>query len=867
MGAERIARSGTSPTPGGAKRRWILMLAVIVIGASADGSVCASSGFAAADASRNCTEFPGTEASPGFRAYLPNCRAFEMVTPSYEGGSPALWTFLRPPPLSSDGEHVLGQNFAGGNTENDEESGFEFGAIYEFSRTPTGWSTESLEPPASLSARRDFVEASADLSHSLWKLVVQSGAGEEVPFGEGNGYILAVREGKGSGGSCPAGSVPVPRACFTEVGPADPPESTKSEFGPGFSGLTFVGASRDLGHILLRMQAKGKLLWPGDKTREGDESLYEYTGTGNREPVLVGVKNSGQLDGKPHLNEDAELMSECGTLLGSAGEASAYNAVSADGEIIYFTALHGSCTTPEVNELYARVNGVKTVAISEPSKEDCAECIEGSKVNAEFQGASEDGSKVFFTTEQELVPGQKGENIYEYSFDAEKGHRITLVSAGSTEPQVQGIARISEDGSRVYFLAKKVLTTVPNGNGERAKEGGYSLYVYDASGDGTSFVATLMTGAEAQSVEAQATEEDEKPIKEEEGECKRFFEEARKERGEECEGEVKRLKEALPGKVAAKLAEEVDSKTGVTAKDERRPFETTANGEFLAFVNGRDLTGGEDTSTVSQVFEYDAQTEKIVRVSAGQKSSAFPEGYNDNGNTTSGEDAPRILAPEYVDDMAPTEAASALSLSEDGTVVFTSPDALTPGAVPGREIEVVEGRPTHIENVYEYREGNVYLISPADEAAPLHVSKASRLLGTDESGDDVFFFTTDSLVPQDTDTQASWYDARVGGGFPAPPSPSSCEGDSCQGPLSPTPFSAVSGGSATQTPGENVPPAVSTTTTLKPKSKPSTRAQRLAKALNACKKIPTKRRAACNRLARERYGHFVRSTKGPRRSN
>ena len=41
--------------------------------------------------------------------------------------------------------------------------------------------------------------------------------------------------------------------------------------------------------------------------------------------------------------------------------------------------------------------------------------------------------------------------------------------------------------------------------------------------------------------------------------------------------------------------------------------------------------------------------------------------------------------------------------------------ALTPLAIAGRE----SISNYHPENVYEYREGNVYLISPVDEAAPL----------------------------------------------------------------------------------------------------------------------------------------------------
>ena len=51
----------------------------------------------------------------------------------------------------------------------------------------------------------------------------------------------------------------------------------------------------------------------------------------------------------------------------------------------------------------------------------------------------------------------------------------------------------------------------------------------------------------------------------------------------------------------------------------------TPDGRFLVFTSFRDLTP-DDTSTVQQVFEYDAQTGGLVRVSVGE------DGFNHNGN-------------------------------------------------------------------------------------------------------------------------------------------------------------------------------------------------------------------------------------------
>jgi hypothetical protein len=781
--------------------------------------LCATPALAAGDANRqHCSESSGTESSPGFRSYLPDCRAYELVTPPYEGSQPPRWTFGAPPPVSADGQHLLGLDLAGfAGTENEEQNGFEVGAIYEFSRTPSGWSTESLEPPASLAGRRGFVTASTDLSHSLWELAIQSSEGEEVT--EPTGYTYAVREVIAGGG-----------ARFVGVGPSDSPTA------PGHPNeLRFGGASGDLTHILFAIApANAQQFWPGDRTRAGAHSLYEYVGTGNREPVLVGVKNAGALGGKAHLNEGAELVSECGTILGSAGEGSAYNAVSVDGAVVYFTALHVegcSGSQPTVNEVYARISGSQTVAISEPPPADCKLCDTSSRRSAVFQGASDDGSKMFFLSEQKLLAGAKGENLYEYDFHAEEGKRVALISA-----DVAGVARISEDGSHAFYVANDVLTTRPNGNGEAAREGDYNLYAYDTSTGKLSFVAILVTRGEEQELGQELMVN-----------C-----------GKENPAFRKECEEAIP----RRLAEQIEARTGVTRQDSSRPFEASFDGGFLVFTNARRLTGGEDTSTVGQVFEYNTQREKLVRASIGEcpapaTECAFSERTNNNGNTTNSENAAKILAPNYLGGLQPTEAASARSLSEAGAVAFTSADALTPQAIEGRE-NVYSYEPEGVGNCMS-ASGCVYVISAGDEAVPLKAGAFSRLLGMDRSGSDVFFFTTDSLVPQDTDTQASWYDARIGGGFPAPVSPAGCLGDACQGPLSATPATPSAG--STGTAEGNLAPPLSNPVV---RPKPLTRAQKLAKALKACKKKPTRQRAACAKRARKQYAPAKKKVKGKR---
>ena len=107
--------------------------------------------------------------------------------------------------------------------------------------------------------------------------------------------------------------------------------------------------------------------------------------------------------------------------------------------------------------------------------------------------------------------------------------------------------------------------------------------------------------------------------------------------------------------------------------------------------------------------------------------------------------------------------------------------------------------------------GCLYLISTGQSAQPSYFGDAS------ESGDDVFFFTRQSLVSQDQDLNVDVYDARVDGGIPTqnpPPPPAPCTDEtSCRTSSDPPPvFDAPS--SATITGEANLGPQ------LDPKPKP-----------------------------------------------
>jgi Tol biopolymer transport system component len=725
---------------------------------------------------------------------LPDCRAYELVTPPFKYGQ-----IVGRPIVTTSGSSVafvsLGEfNEAANDVTSD-------GGTYVDSRGVSGWSSLPVSDSAEQfqfglafngggsSQRGETVDFNPDLSQSLFAAAPISG--KPIDF-------RLYRRTTATG-------------AFTEIGPFISPSQVASWTSPeedGAPGLRYAGATHDLSHVFYTefKSLIHSFYWPGDVTVT-NSSLYEYSGTDNSEPVLVGVA-PGPEEAKARPVEHPELISQCGTLPGSAegGDGALldeYNAISTlpaseEGHIVFFTALakssacehEGGVVGPPVDELYARIDGSHTVAISEPSAADCAACVLTSPQQAVFQGASADGSKVFFVSQQELFGGSKGEsgnNLYEYNLDAPNPHeKLSFVASGlasySGGAPLAGVVRVTEDGSRVYFVSEdRGLATNSDAKGRTAveEESSDNLYVYDGETGRTTFITALSPG----------DREDWGPA-------------------------------------------------------DVRPVEATPDGRYLLFSSVNDLTP-DSSGTGSQIYRYDAQSGELARISVGEG------GFNDNGNDGL---SSSIQAPAY--NVASAEP-SLTDISDDGSkVVFASSGALTPQALNEACALEQEGACiSSASNVYEWEGGHVYLLSDGRDTHAVAEQTDVNLIGISASGGDVFFTTADPLVGQDGDTQQDIYDARVGGGFAAPVVGSVCVGESCQGSPSASPVFSASSSAAFAGSGNLLSPPSSSSPVLKPKSAVQARALALAKALRSCRaKRDRRRRSVCEAQARRRYG-------------
>jgi hypothetical protein len=784
------------------------------------------------------------EGSPGFRSYLPDCRGYELVSPPFEDGL-ELDNFE----VDANGAGVLaGSLGVFGGLESDTET---HGGEYELARTLGGWTVSAISPPASSFPAQEMVAARPDLTETLW---LARGPSESVAAE--NFYVRDA-----SGVMVKLGSVLPPSVV------AGPPAGETVSFQYSGGGYTkYLAASADLSHVLFGMLDVAKVGqgWPGDTTL-GESSLYEYS-PGDTRPELVGVSDGGQANEKGSVPA-GQLVSDCGTLLGSGADF--YNAVSASGETVFFTAVGhniGECNpsfaAPAVSEVYARLAGVQTVGVSEPSALNCSTCDTGSRLPAEFAGASEDGSKVFFLTEQELLPGGAGVGLYEYDFDTPSGVHVIRVSAGPGASEVQGVARVSEDGSHVYFVAKGVLTATGTGTltedspvveevatetgafapgelvtGTGVPEGTRVIAVHGetlelsapVTASGTSVKLTVVNG-EGRMPSAGA---DNLYVFERDG--------------------------AYPAGRLAFIATLSEDDARDWGQSDQRPVQATPDGRFLVFQSTADLVAGDSAPEADpQVFEYDAEREELAWVSRGARD------YEPQGNESAEDHESEIHKPAYGSATSPGQGGLAVS-SDGGVVLFESTAALTGQAVTASDAGA--------ESVYVYEsnvgeasgslaDGDVYLISDGVSAL------GAGTVGLSESGQDVLFRTADSLVPQDVDSQFDVYDARVDGGFPAPDPPSGCVSGCGAGALAAPAFGARGTGGM----GNLVAPSAGVYARGSQASGEhgtiaQVRIAGLARALRVCRAGGRgRRRRACEARARKRYGAAVRAKKRSKKS-
>jgi hypothetical protein len=571
----------------------------------------------------------------------------------------------------------------------------------------------------------------------------------------------------------------------------------------------FLAATPDMSHVLIRSAVA--LLGPGSSP-----GLYEWSGG---HVVFV-----SELP-----NEKAAKTPELG-LFGSI----VAHAVSNDGSRIVWTNKEDLNTRG--GHLYLR-----DVSKGETVRLDAAQGVaEPEKGSAQFQGASADGSRIFFTDRQRLTPDSTAEpgqgigepDLYKCEMLDIAGKLacdlkdLTVDRHAGEHANVQGLLfGISEGGMSVYLVAQGVLASNRNGNNELAVDGGDNLYElrYESEDWSTIFIATLS---------AEDTPE--------------------------WEGNQSYNSAYLTARVSP-------------------------NGRYLAFMSAAPITGydNRDASPAAagahdeEVFLYDSSAMTLRCVSCNP-TGARPAGILDTERSGEGlgllvdrrlvwgrEEHEHWLAgniPGWTAQGLVSAVFQSRYLSDEGRMFFNSPDSLVTAAVNHKE-NVYEYEPSNVGSCQSFSGGCISLISGGSS------DRESAFLEATPDGSSVFFLTEARLLPaEDTDTAFDIYDARectATSPCLSPPAlaPAPCADTNECRPAQPAqqiPGGVVS--TAEYSGAENLTPSGAAPAKheveARKAQRPLTRAQRLKRALKRCRKRHAharRRLKTCEREARNRY--------------
>jgi hypothetical protein len=674
---------------------------------------------------------------------LPDDRAYELVTPPDKNGAS-----ISPAVTAPDGNAVNWVGIGGccGAKTGGEE-------LYQSTRGSDGWTTTGLSPTPSHSLESLFeIQApvfwTPDLSKTIYD-TVETYDPTDTDFGTLNLYLSS-----GSG-----------KPVWLSQG---------SVSGGSPSPVTFDGATPDANVVAFSTEEQLTPDATGLDTslRPAPEYLY-VRDVATASTKLIDVTNAGTIP-----DEDGAALGNGGYLGRGEGlfggvnppnvQGTTTNAISSDGDKVFFESppygLESVQPSPS-SHLYMRdLTSQTTTALDDPSAAGFAR----------YEGASQDGSLVFFTSTEGLG-GDPNTDLELYEFNttthpigAAPPMSVIPLSAGNSgeaprDGQVVGASAIANDGSHVYFVAEGVLSTAPNGLGDTAALGKPNLYVFDTVTGQTAFVASLAaTDASERGRPGLLTLEPDvsRPaVPTPDGSVLAFM----------SSGNLTGGNPPAPSTTLAVASPEwsetitVESTAGLRAGRhiEVGTGSSAESAEIKSILNGTEIALGSplrpsyEAGTVVQelnlteVYRYSAESGSLVCI------SCVPSGVQPNGAAFLGGGGGSYAPP-----------GQGATMNSDGSrIFFMSQDQLLP-----------EDENHIVPDVYEWENGELHLISDGES------ERGGLLFGTTPTGNDVFFTTAAQLVPQDTDAALDTYDARVGGGFSPASSPSACSGSGCRGP-------------------------------------------------------------------------------------
>jgi hypothetical protein len=392
------------------------------------------------------SDCPNQAFRAGASARLPECRAYEMVSPVDKNGGDIkvlVSNFNYPARLEQSAEDGSRYAYSSGTAFGDAVSAPWTSSYIATRNAGQGWSTHAISPP------RSSISLSA--ANYVYKFDTQYKA---YSPDLSSGWLFQDSDPPLDGCASEGFQNLYRRDTIDGSYEALVPEKPISVPSEGY-GLELQGLSADGTHAVFGSNAK---LTNDAANQAGFTALqiYEHVaGEGCGELRLVSVLPNGNA---------APPGSSVGTAEGQVGEgrgSAVARAVSADGNRIYWSRTDAGTNT---RPLYVRVDGQETTLVS------------GGLVK--FWTASLDGSKAFYSIED--TGSALNNNLYEFDLASKSS---TLIAEGSPGAAAKdGVVGASEDADRLYFVSEKALAGT-------AQAGQPNLYLRE--GGETRFIATV----------------------------------------------------------------------------------------------------------------------------------------------------------------------------------------------------------------------------------------------------------------------------------------------------------------------------------------------------------------------------------------
>jgi hypothetical protein len=400
----------------------------------------------------------------GPSAALPDCRAYEMVSPvDKNNGDVVTLGRLQAPgyPAALEQSAADGEKIAYSSARAFADAiGAPFTSQYIATRGGAGWSTHGISPLQNSNPINVNTQAKYDLefkafTEDLCQAWLVHNNDPLLAAGGVEGYVNLYRRDN-------CGPAADGYGAMTTV---QPPATGSTKYWTELQGF-----SADGDHAFFT--ADDKLTSDAAALPDNQYQLYESTG--------------GQLRYVCVLPDGTSLGAECtvGTANAAGGdgrENTVAGAVSADGSRVFWSAGQGPAPLllrENPDQAQSALNGANEC--TEPAK-GCTVLVSLSP--ARFWAATPSGSKAIYTVGNKLFELDADKAL---AYEAGASHLLAEGLPG------EGVVGTSEDLSRVYFISTNVLTGgEENSEGDKAAATKPNLYLYDAETESFTYVTTL----------------------------------------------------------------------------------------------------------------------------------------------------------------------------------------------------------------------------------------------------------------------------------------------------------------------------------------------------------------------------------------